>query len=140
MLILVQGDIKEVHWAFYTRRPQDESALPNSQSSDKEEDLANYLHLFECTLREDGRHVLLDKDNAGAWVFSLSQAVDEGIVRTLSLDGFESENSLSLFLEFVLIESNRYIHRICQLGRPCYKPEHLNSIFDQNSALCAVNR
>ena len=53
------------------------------------------LQRAECILREDGRHVLLDKDRAGVWIFSLSQAQDQGIAQNLGLDGLESKRSVS---------------------------------------------
>ena len=97
MLILVKGDIKEIHWAFCTTRSKDKSALQYPLSSeDKEEDLVNHLQSSEDTLREDGHHVFFDKVKRGIWVFCLSQARDEGIARTLSLKGLESVSSMSI--------------------------------------------
>lgn len=90
LLTWSKGDIQEIHWALYSKTQQDESALPNRTSSEGEEDSAYFLQVAEYILREDGHHVLLDKDKAGVWVFSLSQALDEGIVRHSGLDGLDS--------------------------------------------------
>ncbi|KAF6227881.1 hypothetical protein HO133_007609 [Letharia lupina] len=90
------GDIKEIHWAVYTRRPKDGSDLQNSPSNEDEDDLAHLLQLAACTLRENGRHVTLDKDKAGLWVFSLSQALDEGTAQSLGLDGLECTSAGSV--------------------------------------------
>lgn len=84
------GDIKEVHWAFYTKRPKDGSDLENRLSSEEVEELAHRLQSVQYALREDGRHVLLDKEKAGVWVFSLSEALDESIAQNLGLHGLES--------------------------------------------------
>lgn len=69
--------------------------MHNRPSSEDEEDLA-LLQSAEGKLREGGRHVLFDKDKAGVWAFSLSQALDEGIPRSFGLDGLESETSCHL--------------------------------------------
>lgn len=71
--------------------------MQNPPSSEKEEDIAQFLQSSEHILRDDGYHVLLDKDKAGVWVFSLSQALDEGIARTWGIDGLESELIVSLY-------------------------------------------
>lgn len=115
MLTPVQGGIKEVHWAFYTKRPKDESDLQNHPSSEEVEDLAHLLQLMQHTLREDGRHVVLDKEKAGLWVFSLSEALDESIAQNSGVDGLESESSRSLCEKRPLTELRRYIRRICAL-------------------------
>ena len=49
------------------------------------------LLLAEHILREDGRHVLLDMEDTGVWVFSLSHGLDEKIAQDLGLDGLEGE-------------------------------------------------
>ena len=70
--------------------------MQNRRSSEQgEEDSSHLLQRAECILREDGRHVLLDKDRAGVWIFSLSQAQDQGIAQNLGLDGLESKRSVS---------------------------------------------
>ena len=65
--------------------------MADCPSTEEEEDSIDLLQLAEYKLRESGRHVLLDKDKAGVWVFSLSQALDKGIAQDLGLDGLESK-------------------------------------------------
>ena len=96
MLTPVEGAFKEVHWAFYTKRPKDESDLQNRPSSEEVEDLAHVLQSVQYKLREDGRHVVLDKEKAGLWVFSLSEIPDESIAQNSGVDGLESESSCLL--------------------------------------------
>ena len=67
-----------------------------SPSSEEEEDLAQCLQSWEYKLRESGRHVILDKDKLGLWVFSLGQGEQESIAPTSGLDGLECQLALSL--------------------------------------------
>lgn len=77
------------------------SALQNRLSSEDEANMAHDLHLAEHILREDGRHVLLDMEEAGLWVFSLSCGLNEGIAQRLGLDGLEREKEPCLSVSFV---------------------------------------
>ena len=54
---------------------------------------ADSLHTAECTLRREGKHVLLDEENRGIWVFSLSRAEKEELPQFLSPLGLGCSSS-----------------------------------------------
>ncbi len=84
----VKDDIKEVEWAFYRRIDHDEAQTRDRQEDDRGLAHSNQLHIAECMLRECGKHVLLEQDNSGLWVFSLSKAEQEGVSQALESRGF----------------------------------------------------
>lgn len=141
-LTLVKGDIQEIHWVLYTRKPKDESALQNQVSSEEEKDSAHLLQLAEYILREDGGHALLDKNKAGVWVFSLSQALDKGTAQKLGLDYLESKLTIILYCVCPLTGCDSHISRMCALRRfvCCYESQRVCSTLDQSSALLPSNR
>lgn len=56
-------------------------------------DIEDSLHFAECTLRENGKHVLLDEDDPGIWVFSLSKSEGDGVSQFLNSVGFGCSES-----------------------------------------------
>ena len=138
--MLVKDDIKEIYWAFCSRKLKDDSALQNPLSSEGKEDLAQWLQLWEYILREKGLHVLLDEGRAGVWVFSLEQAVDEEIIQTSGLGGLECELFIAPYWVLSLTRVSRHISWVHTLRRPyhSYVFQSANSSYHQNGALSPV--
>ena len=83
----VKDDIKDIEWAFYRRMDHDGAQTRDQPEDDRGFVDSNQLHIAECMLRECGKHVLLEQDNSGLWVFGLSKAEQEGIPQALRSRG-----------------------------------------------------
>ena len=83
----VKDDIKDIEWAFYRRMDHDGAQTRDQPEDDHGFVDSDQLHIVECMLRECGKHVLLEQDNSGLWVFSLSKAEQEGIPQALRSRG-----------------------------------------------------
>ena len=83
----VKDDIKDVEWAFYGRKDHNGTQTRDRRENDGGLADSDQLHIAECMLRECGKHVLLEQDNSGLWVFSLSKAEQEGVSKALELRG-----------------------------------------------------
>ena len=59
----------------------------------------NQLYIAECMLRERGKHVLLEQDNSGLWVFSLCKAEQEGVTQCLQSRGLSCSKAGTLLAE-----------------------------------------
>lgn len=79
----VKDDIKDIEWAFYKRMGQDGAQMRDHSKDDRDFVGSDQLHNAECMLRECGKHVLLEQDNSGLWVFSLRKAEQEGVPQAL---------------------------------------------------------
>ena len=56
-------------------------------------DIEDNFHFAECILREKGKHVLLDEDDPGIWVFSLSKSEEDGVSQFLNSVGLGCSRS-----------------------------------------------
>ena len=83
----VKDDIKDIEWAFYRKMDHDGAQTRDRSVDDRGFADSDQLHIVECMLRECGKHVLLEQDNSGLWVFSLSKAEQEGVPQALRLRG-----------------------------------------------------
>lgn len=83
----VKNDIKEIEWAFYRRMDHDGAQTRDQPEDDRGWADSDQLYIAECMLRECGKHVLLEQDNSGLWVFSLSKAEQEGVPQALRSRG-----------------------------------------------------
>ena len=83
----VKDDIKDIEWAFYTKVDHNGARIRDQSEVDCVLADSNQLYIAECMLRECGKHVLLEQDSSGLWVFSLSKAEQEGVSQTLQSRG-----------------------------------------------------
>lgn len=82
-----KDDIKDIEWAFYKRIDHDGAPTRDQSEDDRGFVDSDQLHIAECMLRECGKHVLLEQDNSGLWVFSLCKAEQEGVPQALRSRG-----------------------------------------------------
>ena len=87
-MITVKDDIKDIEWAFYRKLDHDGAQTRDQPEDDRGFGDSDQLHIAECMLRECGKHVLLEQDNSGLWVFSLCKAEQEGVPQALRSRGF----------------------------------------------------
>ena len=95
----MKDDIKEIEWAFYTKVDHDGAQTHSQLEHNRGFAGTNPLHIAECILREQGKHVLLEQDNAGLWVFSLSKAEQEGVSQSLQSRGLGCSRAGKLLAE-----------------------------------------
>ena len=84
----VKDDIKNIEWAFYKRLDHDGAQTRDKPEDDRGFGDSDQLYIAECMLRECGKHVLLEQDNSGLWIFSLCKAEQEGVPEALRSRGF----------------------------------------------------
>lgn len=92
----MKDDIKDIEWAFYTKVDHNGARIRDQSEDDCGFADSNQLHIAECMLRECGKHVLLEQDNSGLWVFSLSKAEQEGVLQTLQSRGLSCSKAGAL--------------------------------------------
>lgn len=86
-LTVVQHDVYQVHWAFYSR--QKEGRANNDRRDENDVDERASVEVLENELRERGHHVLSEGVAPDVWIFCLSQAEAEKLTELHVLDGYE---------------------------------------------------
>jgi len=79
--------VKEIYWAFYSRKYDKQREELDAVLGEEETDLASHILHTEWILRARGNHVL--GDEYGIWIFSFSEAEKQGADQVLTSSRFE---------------------------------------------------